>query len=137
MIPFSKFPPGFTKATAGTDLVKKCIQNLCAGTSVERLAVVDGYGYDASPALTTLEARVVVFQFIIQRLKTCQLLVYQTSNCTSFSSLNLGDPLYQKQGANVHLLSNVECDNLVFESGNHAVSNHGCPLSFSYTATSG
>ena len=44
------------QATAGTDLVKKCIASLVSGTSVERLALVDGFGYDAFPALATLEA---------------------------------------------------------------------------------
>ena len=45
------------KATAGTDLVKKSVQSLVAGTTVDRVALVDGYGYDAFPALSTLEAR--------------------------------------------------------------------------------
>ena len=45
------------EATAGTDLVKKCVQGLVAGTTVDRLALVDAYGYDAFPALSTLEAR--------------------------------------------------------------------------------
>ena len=47
-----------TEATAGTDLVKKCIQGLTLGTGVERIALVDAHGYDTSPALATLEVLV-------------------------------------------------------------------------------
>lgn len=45
-----------SEATSGTDLVKKCVQNLVAGTGLERVALVDAFGYDAFPALATLEA---------------------------------------------------------------------------------
>lgn len=44
------------KATAGTDIVKKSIQSLTSGTAIERVALVDSFGYDAFPALATLEA---------------------------------------------------------------------------------
>lgn len=43
------------KATAGTDIVKKSIQSLTSGTAIERVALVDSFGYDAFPALATLE----------------------------------------------------------------------------------
>ena len=49
-----------TEATAGSDLVKKCINGLLSGTSMDRIALVDGFGYDAFPALSTLEARFFV-----------------------------------------------------------------------------
>ena len=52
-----------TQATAGTDLVKKCISGLLSGTSMDRIALVDGFGYDAFPALATLEARFFVYGF--------------------------------------------------------------------------
>lgn len=45
-----------SEATSGTDIVKKCVQNLVAGTGLERVALVDAFGYDAFPALATLEA---------------------------------------------------------------------------------
>ncbi len=45
-----------TEVTGGLDIIKKCIASLTSGTALERLAVIDAHGYDASPALAVLEA---------------------------------------------------------------------------------
>lgn len=44
------------QACGGTDVLKRTIAGLTQNTSLQRLALVDGHGYDAFPALTTLEA---------------------------------------------------------------------------------
>lgn len=38
-------------------MVKKVLYNVCLGTPISRLALVDGHAYDAWPALSTFEAR--------------------------------------------------------------------------------
>lgn len=53
---FGHFGPLLSKATAGTDMVKKCVAGLVQGTGIQRLALVDAHAYDAFPALATLEA---------------------------------------------------------------------------------
>lgn len=47
-----------TKAQAcgGTDVVKRVIANLTQNTSLQRVCLVDGHGYDAFPALSVMEA---------------------------------------------------------------------------------
>ena len=44
------------QVAAGTSLVRKLQEALVGNTSVERLAWVDGFGYDAFPSLACLEA---------------------------------------------------------------------------------
>ena len=43
------------QACGGTDVVKKVVKALTANTSIQRLALVDAHGYDAVPALATME----------------------------------------------------------------------------------
>jgi hypothetical protein len=50
-----------SKVTGGTDIVKKILAGLTCNTALQRVALIDAHGYDAAPALATLEARVLMF----------------------------------------------------------------------------
>ena len=47
------------EVAAGTSLVRKLQEALVGQTSIERLAWIDGFGYDAFPSLACLEAPVL------------------------------------------------------------------------------